>query len=322
MFFFFWGEWGVALFCRRRQPLKTQEIGRGQQGHKTGQAEWECQHTRGHQRSARCALVFRMASHKCSIDSRLPLISHFLSFSLFLWLSVSFSLSPTISLFLSFSLSLLLSYSLTLSHSLALPRTLSLSLSHSHSLPFSPFLSLSRPFSRKIQYNTHHAPHHTHRAHATHHTTHSAPATLCDMRRNTITHSRTRPTSYKVVRGLQRCTETICLMRANRQTGNWPECPCTLARIALRCRCVAGWCWCWCWPVARQTTVTELECSKVVDADDPWRWESPARLIAARLCDAVGGTTATPRWSDASVPCPRGGWGTYGRVWRALTRAL
>ena len=58
--------------------------------------------------------------------------------------------------------------------------------------------------------------------------------------------------------------------------------------------------------LARQTTVTELECSKVVDADDPWRWESPAQLIAGRLSDAVGGTMATQRWSHASVLCPRG----------------
>ena len=42
------------------------------------------------------------------------------------------------------------------------------------------------------------------------------------------------------------------------------------------------------------------------DADDAWRWESPARHIAGRLCDAVGGTMVTPRWSHASVPCPRG----------------
>ena len=34
----------------------------------------------------------------------------------------------------------------------------------------------------------------------------------------------------------------------------------------------------------------------------PWALGIPARLIAGRLCDAVGGTMATPRWSHASVP--------------------
>ena len=74
------------------------------------------------------------------------------------------------------------------------------------------------------QHNTthNHTPHNTH-THTVHtpHTKHPAPATLCHMSDNTMTFSRIRPTSFKVARGLQRYTKTICWVRICHRTGNW-----------------------------------------------------------------------------------------------------
>ena len=75
----------------------------------------------------------------------------------------------------------------------------------------------------------HHAPHSTHTP-RTRHTTHTHTQhrvlqrhSATRARHNTITLSRTRPTSFQVARGLQGYTWTICLMRAIRQTGIWPR---------------------------------------------------------------------------------------------------
>lgn len=43
--------------------------------------------------------------------------------------------------------------------------------------------------------------------------------------------------------------------------------------------------------------------------------------IAGRLCDAVGGIMAAPRWSPASMPCSRRGGTLHAGVRRTLTRA-
>ena len=68
------------------------------------------------------------------------------------------------------------------------------------------------------------------------HTQHTVPQphSVTRARHNTITHSRTRPTLFKVARGLQRKAYKLGIGQG----------PCTLALVALRCRWVAVRYWC------------------------------------------------------------------------------
>ena len=97
----------------------------------------------------------------------------------------------------------------------------------------------------------HTTPHNTTQHHTTHHhipqqhtlctrrTPHSAQCSSDTLSQsdNTMTFSRTRPTSFKVAHGLQRYTKTICLMRTCHRTGNWPRPMHSGGCVALPLRC-------------------------------------------------------------------------------------